>query len=130
MIPLSDERLFMYIGYIDDSGSSGKNLDDRQAPFQVIGGPLMNDIAYGGIELVLNREISRLVPEEQWDEFEFHASDLFHANPPFRDLGQERCFQLIEAELKWLNKFRIPIIYGATDKVRLKQQLYRTSGSA
>src|SRR5436190_5140885 len=111
----SQERIFMYIGYIDDSGSSGKNLDDSQVPFQVIGGPVMDDESYFRSNLVLAQEISNLVPEEKWEEFEFHASDLYHANPPFDVLGREKCLHLIEIALQWISKLDIPIVYGATD---------------
>lgn len=120
----------MYIGYIDDSGSSGTNLDDKQVPFQVIGGPVLDDKTYFNIQLALEQEIENLVPEEQWDDFEFHASDLFHGNPPFNKLGPGKCSLLIEKALQWINQSQAQIIYGATDKQKLKRQLYQTADPA
>jgi hypothetical protein len=122
-----EERIFMYIGYIDDSGSTGTNLDDPHAPFQVIGGPIIRDRAYSGIELTLSSLVERLVPEDQWDSFEFHAADLFYAREPFDKIGREKCRELMAQALAWIEKFKVPIIYGAVDKAKLRSQIYRTA---
>ena len=64
-------RDFLYISYVDDSGSSGTNLEDRQVPFQVIGGPLIDDAIYSHIQIALATEILNLVPSAEWESFEF-----------------------------------------------------------
>ena len=120
----------MYIAYIDDSGSSGTNLEDKQVPFQVIGGPVVDEATYFHVNLVLAQEVANVVPEEQWDEFEFHASHLYYAKPPFDGLGRDKCLQLIETALKWINNANIPIIYGAIDKPKLRKELFRTADPA
>jgi len=127
MISASGRRVFVYIGYIDDSGSTGGNLDDAQAPFQVIGGPLIEDSAYVSIEVTLARVISGLIPEENYESFEFHAADLYYGKPPFDALGIEKCRGLIEQALTWTANLQFPIVYGAVDKAKLNSQITRTA---
>lgn len=117
----------MYIGFIDDSGSGG--AEDKQ-PFQVIGGPIIKDAVYPQIEFKLLQEVYRLVPEEEWDSFEFHAFDLYHANPPFGALGREKCWSLIENALRSLKEYKIPLIFGAVDREGLKKKFYRSADPA
>lgn len=124
-----EERLFMYVGYIDDSGSTGENLNDPYSRFQVIGGPIIRDANYVNIEARLSARMGALVPEEQWDCFEFHAADLFHGNLEF-EMDQTKRWQLIEDALNCLRELRVPIVYGAIDKAELNRKLYRTADPA
>jgi hypothetical protein len=120
----------LYISYVDDSGSSGTNLEDRQVPFQVIGGPLIEDTIYSRLQLALATEIFNLVPRDDWESFEFHAADLFRAKPPFDRLGAEKCGQLLERALGVIKEYNLPVICGSVDKANLKTQLYRTADPA
>jgi hypothetical protein len=122
-----ENRRFMYLGYVDDSGSTGNNLDDGQAPFQVIGGPIIDEESYPPIQTILAINIEELVPPEQWDSFEFHAVDLFHARKPFDVLGQEKCWSLLATALGCVRKFKLPVLYGAIDKENLKSKIFRTA---
>jgi hypothetical protein len=117
----------MYTGFIDDSDSTGGNLSDPNAPFQVIGGPIIKDSKYPALELFLSKEISKVVPMEQWGQFEFHCSDLFNARPPFDSFGLEKCRELIGDALGHLVRLEIPIIYGAIDKRGLRKKLFHTA---
>jgi hypothetical protein len=124
--PLENRR-FMYLSYVDDSGSTGSNLDDKDTPFQVIGGPIIDEQVYGSMETVLAGCIEELIPQDQWEDFEFKACDLFHANKPFEALGKEKCRGVLTSALEWIQKFNIPVLYGAIDKPKLRSKLFRTA---
>lgn len=64
-------RLIMYLGYIDDSGFTGRNLEDCQSRFQVVGSPAIPEGTYAATEAVLRSCIERVVPEESWENFEY-----------------------------------------------------------
>jgi hypothetical protein len=127
------EPIFMYIGFIDDSGSTGSNLTDPDSKYQVIGGPIIEDRRYLGIEAVLlsgAQDVFGEQEEEDWEKFEFKACDLFHCHPPFDKLGPEKCLKLMQESLEWMRGLKIPIIYGAVDKVRLNNQVYKSAKPA
>jgi Protein of unknown function (DUF3800) len=119
------KRLFMYIAYLDDSGSTGRKLHDPTAPFQIVGGPIIKDSAYTNLELVLSVVVGQYVPEEEWDSFEFHANQLFHGTGAFGHLGAKKGQEIIEQALRWIKKFNIPIVYGAVNKLKLATKIYR-----
>jgi hypothetical protein len=133
-------RDFLYISYIDDSGSSGANLGDERpleksgriakSPVQVIGGPIIEEKTYSSIELALSKSVFNLVPEDQWDEFEFHAVDLFHARPPFDRLGLPKCWQLIKEVLFTMKGLKLPVICGVVDRAKLNDEMYWTADPA
>lgn len=109
----------MHIGFIDDSGSTGRILDNKR-PFQLVGGPLIKDEYYTTLELALAVTIQDAVPEEQWDSFEFHAEEMFKAErSPYRDLGQTQCHQLIMDALMWMGNLELPLLFGAVDRRKL-----------
>lgn len=122
-----EKRHFMYLSYVDDSGSTGNNLDDDQSQFQVIGGPIIDEQVYPPIESVLAGNIEGLVPQEQWQTFEFHAYHLFHAHKPFDVLGQEKCWKLLAGALDCVRELKLPVLYGAVDKANLKSKIFRTA---
>lgn len=131
MVCKSQARLnlgsFVYIGYVDDAGSTGTQLEDCQALFQVVGGPIVDVDLYTGIEDILAMHMQGIVPENEWDAFEFHSCDMFHAQGPFAKLGQEKCRQLLQGAMEVISVLDCPILYGAVDKVKLKHQLYRSA---
>lgn len=118
----------MYLGFLDDSGSTGDNLDDSQTPFQVIGGPIIGGEDYRLLEFGLSIEISNSIPEDEWEKFEFKTSQLFWAKPPFEKLGLDKCRKLIERVLLNLtNNLHAPIVYGHVNKKNLQQGRYHTA---
>ena len=121
------KRAFMYLSYVDDSGTSGCNLDDKKVPFQVVGGPIIHEDLYGSLETRLAVAVESLVPEEQWDSFEFHACDLFNGAPPFESIEKDKRHSLISTALEWIRKLNIPVLYGAIDKGKLKTQIFSSA---
>jgi hypothetical protein len=125
MTPPREKRMFL--GYVDDSGSSGKADTSVSAPYQLIGGPVLDGDDYTGYEYVLNSHVEQLVPESQWENFEFHACEMFTASGVFAEIGVTKCHELMQNALELVRDCKFPIIYGAVNRDSLDQELYRTA---
>ena len=123
--------MVMFLGYIDDSGTTGCNKKDPQSRFQVVGGPIIDGEDYNLMETFLAIEARELireqVSEENFEKFEFHAVDLFHVRQPWDVLGLEKCHQLMKAGLERASKR--PVIFGAVDKHKLRYKAYGSANS-
>ena len=82
-------RNLVYITYMDDSGSTGRNLADRTPPFRSLA-IIIKDEQFDIAEWLLADIIERTVPEELRSSFEFHASHLWARNKPFESLTPEQ----------------------------------------
>lgn len=121
------DRPFMYISYVDDSGSGTSEADDKNCPFLVMGGPIIEEGKYLAMESALSSALKDLVPEEEWDDFEFHASNMFHGKPPFDRLGAEKCRDILQQVLEWMAMLKMPILYGSVNKPSLRIQVYSSA---
>jgi hypothetical protein len=45
------KKRFVYLTYVDDSGSTGGQLEDPQSRFQIIGGPIIREDLNMAIEV-------------------------------------------------------------------------------
>ena len=117
----------MYLAYLDDAGSTGGNLADKNAPFQIVGAVIFPDSVFEAIELLLASTIDDLVPEILRPSFEFHAADLWARNPPFDCLSKEAAEKLMYECVQTVRSLDLPIIYAAVNKKRLSEQIYSTA---
>ena len=113
-------RKLMFIGYVDDSGSTGSNYDDPNSRFQVVGGPIISEDVYAGAEISAALWMEELVPAEEWNKFEFHAHEMFQARKSiYQDIGRDKCHTLLQSALNWIRQTDTPVLYGAVDKFKL-----------
>jgi uncharacterized protein DUF3800 len=124
-VPLTAHgKEFVYIGYIDDSGSTGGNTEDIQSHFQVIGGPIINSLCYTSIRLNLSAALERVMEPDQWDTFEFHANKMFHAKEgAYKLLGQDKCWELLKQALEQIAENKMPVLYAVVDKRKFDKEL-------
>lgn len=120
-------RNFVYITYMDDSGSTGGNLADKKSPFQIVGAIIIGDEEFSVAESLLANIIDQTVAEEFRSSFEFHASDLWARNEPFEALSREQAESAIQQSLEIVQGLEIPVVYGAVDKKKLSEQLYSSA---
>jgi hypothetical protein len=120
-------RNLVYITYMDDSGSTGRNLADKNSPFQIVGAIIIKDEQFDIAEWLLADIIERTVPEELRSSFEFHASHLWARNKPFESLTPEQAESAIKQSLEIVQGLEIPVVYGAVDKSKLSQQIYSSA---
>lgn len=113
-------RWFMYLAYLDDSGTTGRKLDDPDSPFQVITAVLAKDEQFNSMEIILSA-ISDMLPEDCRASFrEFKAYDLFRGKGVFRKVGQSTRHEVLSHICKSVKGIHLPVFYGAVNKPKLK----------
>ena len=117
----------MFVAFVDDSGSTGKNLQDEQSRFQVLGGPVIDGDDYQTIEVVLTVYLEELIPPEERDRFEFKARDLYHGHTPFDKTAQTSRFDLLTKTLELIPNLPSPVVCGIVDKARLQSQVFSSA---
>jgi hypothetical protein len=110
----------MYLAYLDDSGTTGKKLDDPDSSFQVVTAVLAKDEQFNSIEILLSK-ISDLLPEDCRSSFrEFKACDLFRGKGIFKKVDQAKRYQVLSHLCQSVQGIHLPVFYGAVDKPKLK----------
>jgi hypothetical protein len=120
------ERL-VYLIYADDSGSTGHNLKDKQAPFQIICALIIHDLQFRLIEPVFNA-FSWIdhAPDKVPADFEFHAHHLFHGTGPFSLWEQHKRMAAFISYMQMINHYNIPVMYGGVNKEKLSKTIFRS----
>ena len=77
----------MHLCYIDETGSSGKNLADRQQPIFAMAGLLVSDEKWKRTERESRAIVEKALGSSPPAGFEIHAGDLLapHGAGPFKD---------------------------------------------
>jgi hypothetical protein len=113
-VTLIGERVFVFIGYMDDAGS------DEESPVAVMTAVLVKHQLLFELEAHAGQIVERLIPKERLRRFnEFKACDLFHANGIFTGIDPPLRMEAMHALLKPVNRFAMPVIYSAVDRVKL-----------
>ncbi len=113
------EEVFVYLVYMDDSA-----VPER---FQVMGAVAIEDHSFQPFESYLADMIDAHVPEEQRPSFEFHASAMFHAKPPFEKLWRDDCLKLFGAIVDLVVEERYPLYMALSIYRNSKQQVWKTA---
>jgi hypothetical protein len=107
--------MFMYLCYLDDSGS------DKENNIAVVGAVLIPEVAFSRIEKLAGTLVELIIPKEQIDEFEeFHAADLYFGNELFKGMADDDRFRAIKSLLS----IQVPFIYSAVDKKALSRTAF------
>jgi hypothetical protein len=110
----------MYLAYLDDSGTTGKKLDDPKSPFQVVTAVLAKDEQFNSIEIIFSA-IAEMLPVHCRNSFrEFKAFDLFRGKGKFKDVDQDTRHKVLSHICQSVKGIHLPVFYGAVDKVKLK----------
>jgi hypothetical protein len=105
----------VHIVYIDDAGTTGRDLENPEQPIQVVVAVIIDDLYFTTISSFLkdlHERVKLLDPEST----ELHGLDLFRKN---KDAMWE-CLSLVEG-------LGLPVVYGAVDKPKLATQLYSSA---
>lgn len=124
IVPL---RNHVYLAYLDDSGSTGRNLADKDCPFQIIGALLINADEFDVTEILLSGIIDEHVPEDMRSKFEFHASKLWAGESPFDALDPVAAHNAVEECARLIHDMEFTYVYGAVDKKILSEQVYASA---
>ena len=110
----------MHLAYLDDSGTR-----DKKSPFQVVTAVIVEDKRFAEMEFIHGAAVEAIVPKEKLDVFEeFHAWELYGGYGVFEGVPQPLRFNVIKALLEVLTLSKIPIVYGAVDKLKLEKLVY------
>lgn len=113
----------MYLAYLDDSGTH-----DKSRKYQVLTAVLVHDQTYPSIELNVGQCVEDAVPPDKIEQFEeFHAWELYGGRGIFEGVPQDKRFHAIKRLLTIVSDYKLPVIYGAVDIMRLQQRVYASA---
>jgi hypothetical protein len=109
--------------YLDDS-----KQEKNKKRFQLIGSVVVNDAIFDDLEQHLAYYLYELVEPDVGRKFEeLHSSDLLAGNEPFEKVKRERAIEIFSTAIAAVDKFNIPVIYGAVDLAKLYATKYATA---
>lgn len=97
----------MRLIYLDDSGSSGTNLDDKEQPLFVLGGVIINDKKWHNV----NDKIEKIKNDYNIFGKELHIMDIMNCKGCFSSWNYERKKNLVLECLKTIKDFELRVIY-------------------
>ncbi len=109
----------MNLVYLDDSGFQGKT--------QIACATIINDKEFSISEGYMGYIIEQHVPAELRPNFEFHASELFHGNPPFSAITQEARTDIFFQCISMIAQTTMGIIYSFVDIGKLRRGIHATA---
>ena len=101
----------VHLVYADDSA--------RDNRWQVIGALIMPSGHFDNFEWNLAAIIEMCVPEDLWGNFEFHASELWNRDGPFKSLEESQVRELFNSAITNLVMWELSVVYGAVDVNKL-----------
>jgi len=114
----------VYLAYIDDSGTG-----DKGKPFQLMTAVVIDDSFFRMAEIFSVGSLHAHIPEDKaeafWGKFEeFKGWELFGGYGPFDGIDQEIRFSIIKSLLSTIRECKLPVIFGALEKGKLKRSVY------
>jgi hypothetical protein len=117
-------KVFMFLGYMDDSG----RFDKKKQTYQIVSTVLVRDNLSESIEHLVGQVVEDVIPEDRLERFEeFHAWELYGGYGIFDGIDQEKRFDAIKRLLSIIRDYEIPVVYGAVDLQQLQQRSYASA---
>ncbi len=110
---------FMKFVYIDDTSDN--------ADFALMAAVIVPESQFRSLERFLAFSVQELLPEEQHEGFEFHASALFNGKSPFDKISHDVAIKLFHRFADALVAMKVPIIYGGVNLRALRRSYYSTA---
>lgn len=121
--PESKERVFVYLAYVDDSGTKQKYRN-----FQVLSAVLIHDRLFSNIECLIGTTVEEVVPPEKLESFvEFHGCELFGGYGIFEGIEDGKRHHAITRLLTLLRDYKLPVISAAVNVPLLKTKVYASA---
>lgn len=116
----------MWFAYMDETGNTGRNLDDPTQPLHLI---LTLAVEESNIPIIHKhiRDTARLYCRDNCDEddFEFHGKDLYAAEGYFAQVSPDRRIEIIDAVLAGIEKANAEIVIRGVSKPDLNRRYAR-----
>lgn len=118
----------MHLIYLDESGNSGNNLNDKQQPVFVLASMLVPETQWLGVEKAMEAAVARFFPAPRPENFEIHATALRNGEGYFRQFPVAHRLEFRDQCFKIAQKHNLTLIYRAIVKRRYQQWLLSTFG--
>jgi len=114
MIAYSDKRVNMKLIYIDDSGNTGKKLDDDLQPLFLLGGFIIDENIWKKVD----KQIDKIKNKYEIDTLEIHSIDILNGakGTPYKEWTYIKKLEFFEDILTIIKKFKLQVIYFSVKK--------------
>lgn len=104
----------MKLIYIDDSGNTGKKLDDKLQPLFLLGGFIIDEESWKEVD----REINTIKLKYGIESSEIHSIKIMNGTKgtPYRDWDYNKKLQFFKDTLKIVKKYDLKVIYFSVKK--------------
>ena len=119
----------MYLMYVDESGNTGTDYDNKSQPLFVLAGIIVEDINWHKINDIFEEEKIKIYPE--FKENEIHASELFNApkNSIFKKYTWEDNLKALEKIVDIITNLNLMLTFTCINKIQFKKHLNDTFGN-
>lgn len=117
----------MYLCYIDESGNTGRRLDDPDQPIHWIAAVLVPETRVAGLTQHLDAIVSAALPAAP--EAEVHAAELHGGDGAWRGVNPVDRVAVFDAFLDALPQFECTVSYASINKPALMARNYGTPGT-
>ncbi|NLX95613.1 MAG: DUF3800 domain-containing protein [Rhodopirellula sp.] len=119
----------MYLVYFDESGNTGKNLNDTQQPIFVLCALAVPKDKWLQVEQDLLAEVEKLYAGPRPDDFEIHASELMSGRQWCKSISLRDRLAFRNAWFSVAEKHGLRIIYRAIAKKRFERWMHGEFGT-
>ena len=119
----------MILSYIDESGDTGKNLEDHQQPVFVLGALLVHQEQWNTVEAGFLSLVNEHFEDRNIERFELHAMDLVNARKAFKGFTIQQIVVFRDRCLALIKEHELKIIYRSIEKKRFKRFCEQRFGS-
>ena len=108
----------MKLIYIDDSGNTGKKLDDKLQPLFLLGGFIIDEENWREVD----REIDAIKTKYGIESLEIHSIEIMNGakDTPYRDWDYNKKLQFFKDTLEIVKKYDLEVIYFSVKKSNFK----------
>ena len=109
----------MKLIYIDDSGNTGKKLDDSLQPLFVLGGFIIDEDIWKSVD----SEICKIKTLYDIEDMEIHSIEIMNGKKgtPYKNWSYEKKLKFFEEVLSLIRKFDLKVIYFSVKKENFKK---------
>ena len=118
----------MHLIYLDESGNTGQRLNDPQQPIFVLGGLIVHEECWQGLERDLVESLGRHLPAIDWPKFEIHGTDLRNGSGGFRRVEPGVRIALRDDWLGIASRHKLGFAYAAIDKLKFQEYIKQEMG--
>jgi len=108
----------MKLIYIDDSGNTGKKLDDAQQPLFLLGGFIIDEDIWKKVD----KEIDNVKIKYDIQDFEIHSIEIMNGKKgtPYKEWNYAKKLQFFEDVLSLIGKYDLKVVYFSVKKMNFK----------